>query len=128
MRVTGWAILVAVAGSIPACTAPRPNYVVSDSDPSVKIPAIKRSVDRKGDDDDDEAGTVRQLVKDLDSDDPAVRFYAIEGLRRLTGQTFEYVYYEDADERKPAVARWNAWLTERDGGPKHAVTSGPSSE
>lgn len=95
-----------------ACTAPRPDYVVTDPDPGVKIPAIKQSVARHADD----AATVRQLVKDLDSDDPAVRFYAIEGLRRLTGQDFKYVYYEDADERKPAVEQWKAWLHEREGG------------
>lgn len=50
------------------------------------------------------------MVKDLDSDDPAVRFYAIGGLKRLTGQTFGYHYYEDEQQRRPALEKWKAWL------------------
>jgi hypothetical protein len=105
-----------------ACTAPRPDYVVTDPDPGVKIPAIKQSVARH----EDGSATVRQLVKDLDSDDPAVRFYANEGLRRLTGQDFKYVYYEDAEKRKPAIERWRAWLQQREGGGRGAAPEAPA--
>ena len=93
-----------------ACTAPRPDYVVTDPDPGVKIPAIKQSVARHADD----AATVRQLVKDLDSDDPAVRFYAIEALCRLTGERKGYNYFEsDPEVRRPAVDRWRAWVIDQ---------------
>jgi hypothetical protein len=54
-----------------------------------------------------------QMVSDLDSDDPAVRFYAIEGLERLTGQTMGYVYYEDREARRPAVMKWRKWLDDQ---------------
>ena len=85
-------------------TAPRPPLVVTNPDPSVKIPAIKLSVQKR------DMSAVKQLVKDLQSDDPAVRFYAIEGLRKLTGEDFAYRYYDDEDARRPAVERWKAWL------------------
>ena len=107
--------------AITGCTAPRGPLVVTDPDPSIKIPAIKIAVARK------DLSTVRQLVKDLDSDDAAVRFYAINGLRRLTGENFGYLYYEEAEERKPATKQWQAWLEQveqsakRDGEPSPAT-------
>ena len=57
---------------------------------------------------------VPQLVRDLDSDDPAVRFYTIQALRELTGQDFGYDYTDDdEEERKPAIGQWRAWLSEQ---------------
>ena len=95
-------------GGAGGCTAPREKLIVSHSDPSVKIPAIKLAV-RKND-----LTAAGQLVKDLESDDPAVRFYAIEGLERLTGETFGYRYYDDAEQRKAALARWQEWVQMKD--------------
>ena len=77
---------------------------VTDEDPSDKIPAIKHAVQSK------DRSALPQLVKDLNSDDPAVRFYAIDALRKLCGQDFGYRYYEDDEQRKAAVVRWNNWL------------------
>lgn len=54
-----------------------------------------------------------QMVKDLESDDPAVRFYAIEALYRLTGERFGYDYYLDAEQRQPAMQRWRQWAAEQ---------------
>lgn len=79
-----------------SCTEPSRPLVVSDPDPSVKIPAIKKAVA------DEDWGAVGQMIKDLDSDDPAVRFYAIEGLRRLTGEDFGYEFYQERAERQTA--------------------------
>jgi len=39
-----------------------------------------------------------------------VRFYAINGLRRLTGDDFGYHYYDEKEQRQPAVARWQRWV------------------
>jgi hypothetical protein len=77
---------------------------VSDPDPADKIPAIAKAVQEH------DASVAPQLIADLDNDDPAIRFYAIGGLRSLTGQDLGYHYYEDCDARKPAVQRWRAWL------------------
>ena len=102
VRRIGGAAALAAALAAAACTAPRPPLVVTDPDPSVKIPAYKKAV-RENDKDD-----LPQIVADLESDDPAVRFYAIETLERLTGQTLSYVYYADEEQRRPAVERANS--------------------
>ncbi len=100
----GIAVSIAIAG----CSAPREARVLDNPDVSGKIPAIKIAVERQ-----DMAAT-RQLITDLDSDDPAVRFYAIEGLQRLTGETLGYDYFADDEQRKPALSRWNEWLAEQE--------------
>ena len=89
------------------CGGPPPVRHVTNPDPSGKIPAIVEAV-RRGD-----RRALNHLVKDLDNDDPAVRFYAIEGLRRLTGQTCGYRYYDDEDERQPAIQAWKQWLAKQ---------------
>src|SRR5689334_364808 len=57
---------------------------VKSRDPASKIPAIKKAVESK------DSQTAKDLVKALESDDPAIRFYAIRGLQDLTGETFGY--------------------------------------
>src|SRR4051812_26849156 len=99
----GILLLILIGG----CSAPREARLVANPDASGKIPAIKIAVEHK------DLAATKQMVKDLDSDDPAVRFYAIEGLERLTGQTFDYHYYADEEQRKPAISRWNQWLAEQ---------------
>lgn len=86
------------------CVRPSRPIVVTDSDPTVKIPAYKRAVRKK------DAAAVRQLVADLESDDPAVRLYAINALERLTGERFDYRYYDGEEQRRAAVGRWRQWL------------------
>jgi hypothetical protein len=100
---TRWAAiaLAAIAGGCSSGYGPR---TVNNPDPSAKIPAIETAVAAK------DYSSVAQMVKDLDSDDPAVRFYAINGLRRLTGQTFGYQYYCDEIQRRPALEKWRVWL------------------
>jgi hypothetical protein len=82
---------------------------LTSPDPSLKIPAIKESVDNH------DQHSEAQMVKDLDCDDAAVRFYAIQGLHRLTGKTFGYRYYDDEIQRLPALRKWQAWLAAQNG-------------
>jgi hypothetical protein len=108
MRAGRWiaAVAAVVCGTLasPGCVHPRRPVVITDPDPTVKIPAYKRAV-RKQD-----PAALRQLVTDLESDDPAVRLYAIHALHSLTGERFGYRYY-DADERRAeAVGKWRQWL------------------
>ena len=98
-------LTLAVAG----CSAPRPVIEVTNPDPAGKIPAMKKAV-REHD-----LKAVRQLVKDLDSDDPAVRLFAIQALEKLTGQRYGYDYYADEVQRKPALHRWQEWLAQQEG-------------
>jgi hypothetical protein len=107
-RARGLAAAGTLAMALTAgCGGPPPVRSVTNPDPSGKIPAIVEAV-RRGD-----RRALNQLVKDLDNDDPAVRFYAIEGLRRLTGQTFGYRYYDGEDERQPAIQSWQRWLAKQ---------------
>jgi hypothetical protein len=97
-------LIVAVATG---CQAPRGPVSINSSDPDLKIQAIKDDVCRKNDAD------IPKMVSDLKSDDAAIRFYAIQALRRLTHDDFGYRFYEDEDQRAPALARWQKWLKQQ---------------
>jgi hypothetical protein len=107
MKRAAWLLLVMAGFVLVGCTEPTGPKLISNGDLSVKIPAIKRAVDS------DNRAELAELVKELDDDDAAVRLYAIEGLQRLTGQDLGYRYYDDKDARKPAVERWQKWLSEQ---------------
>lgn len=114
-------VIVSLAGG--ACSPPGPEKDVRNPNPLGKIPAYKEAVRER------DRSAVRQMIKDLDSDDPAVRLFAIVGLRRLTGgEMFGYRYYEDEYQRRPAIRRWEAWLAGENGGDEpQDVTAGGSS-
>lgn len=100
--------LVAILVCLLACgcsgrTGPRG---LASEDSAEKIPAIKLAGERK------DKQALPGLVKELSNDDPAVRLYAIEALKRITGQTLGYRFYDDDEARKPAVQRWKNWLKE----------------
>ena len=86
---------------------PKPDALVADPDPMVKIPAMKMAVDRH------DTRPTADMVHDLSSDDAAVRFFAIGALQRLVGEDFGYHYYEDEPLRKVAVERWQVWLSQQ---------------
>jgi hypothetical protein len=79
---------------------------VANPDPSGKIPAIELAADSHN------WRAVPQMITDLDNNDSAIRLFAIEGLRRITGQTFGYRFYDDESQRQPAIARWKQWLAD----------------
>ena len=84
---------------------------LTSNNPDSKIPAIKRaSAGADVENDPRETRTAQQLVKSLESDDPAVRFYAIRGLQALTGETFGYVWYADDGDRHGALTKWKEWV------------------
>lgn len=88
------------------CVHPSPPLSVADPEASVKIPAIKQAVQQ------DNQSVLPQLVRDLDSDDAAVRFFAVQGLRRLTGEDLGYHFYYDKIQRRPYIELWQKWLRE----------------
>ena len=93
--------MAALAGG--GCFARDPIDIRSE-DPGSKIPAIRRAARQQ------DMRAARQLVRDLDSDDPAVRFFAIRALRGLTAEDYGYQYWADEESREPAVKQWRAWL------------------
>lgn len=96
--------------------APRAPASIDHYDPVVKIPAIK-SITRAQD-----RSAVAQLVRELDNDDPAIRFYASQALSSLTGQTLGYRYYDDELRRRPALEAWRAWLEQSSTSPATSPT------
>jgi hypothetical protein len=105
MTRSTWPILVLTL--LGGCVKPDKPSIYSP-DPSLKIPALKSEQLR-------DTKALRQMVKDLDSDDPAVRFYTINRLREITGNTYGYRYYDDEVRRAPALKKWQQWLSEREG-------------
>lgn len=122
-RTTATAAALAAGAALVAggcLTAPKVKPSLTHYDPAVKIPAIKMTAKLH------DRSAVAQLVEDLDSDDPAVRFYSIRALRDLTGETFEYRYYDDDLERRPALERWRAWLAAQAPTTTTAPTTAPA--
>jgi hypothetical protein len=97
---------------IAACLAsggcfPRESQTIGAIDPMSSIPAIQKAAESRN------QNAVPALVAQLNNDDPAIRFYAFGALERITGQTFDYRYFDDVDERRPAIERWQRWLKQR---------------
>ena len=83
-------------------------------DPSVRNQAIAlagRTKDPKA---------VPYLVDRLTDTQEDVRFFAVFALRRTTGKTMGYRYYDPPDKRAAAVRRWREWVAE--GGKEAAST------
>jgi hypothetical protein len=80
---------------------------VTNPDLQAKVPAIEDAARRR------DRSAIPELVKELDSDDAAVRFYAIRGLRAITGGNFGYRYYDSEEDRQAAVLRWKQWLRDQ---------------
>src|SRR5947209_8697321 len=104
VRLRGYLLPCGWVAFIASCTAPRPPLVVTDPDPSVKIPAIEKAV-REHD-----TSAIPQLITDLNNDDAAVRIYSIYALHSLTGESLGYQPYLDEEHRQAAVERWKQWL------------------
>jgi hypothetical protein len=126
MNRIGPIISLALAAITPAliagCDAPPIKPVLTDSDPSIKIPAIELAVQKN------DRSAISVLIKSLESDDPAIRFYANDALKKLTGQDFGFLYYEDDEARRPAVKRWQGWLASGAGSTVALRSSGPATE
>ena len=93
----------ALVAGLSGC-GPRPVRSVTNPDPSGAIPAIEQATQAH------DRSVIPQLVKGLDNEDPAIRLYSIEGLRRMTGQTFGFRYYDDESQRQDSLNRWRQWL------------------
>ena len=100
------AVTLAIGIAAPAigCSSGFGPRTLSSPDPSSKIPAMKSAVDQN------DKTSVPALVKDLDSDDPAVRFYANHALQELTGENFGFRYFGSDHEREAAAEKWRQWL------------------
>jgi hypothetical protein len=121
-RRVGFIFVLALSAADLSCTAPRPAPNVADPDPQVNIAGIREMVARK------DRSKLPALVDQLDSDDAAVRMYAIHALETFAGQRFGYEYYFDEDQRKPSLARWREWLKQQQGLPQPSPGAAASGE
>jgi len=84
-----------------ACAEPPASAGGFDSaDPQSKLYAIVRAGERK------DESAIPHLIQQLESDDQAVRMYAIHSLEQITGQRQGYVYYAPQPQRDAAINRW----------------------
>lgn len=90
-----------------ACHTPPIENSFDSPDPAAQLPAILQSA--KAPDPSD----IPQLVRLLQSEDPAVRFLAIDALDTITGQTLGYRAWDTPPERAAAVERWLRVVAER---------------
>ena len=124
MRVAFAIVVIAASAAVSAgaggCNEPTGPRTVANEDLTVKVPAIKEAGRTK------DLAAAPQLVKDLESDDAALRLYAIKGLRQMAGKEFGYVYYADVEQRRPAVMKWRQWLQEQGAATRPAAGGGTS--
>ncbi|QNN21392.1 hypothetical protein HED60_03595 [Planctomycetales bacterium ZRK34] len=101
MRIAAVCITGLVMMGLGACAEPPVSEGGFDAaDPGSKLYAITRAGNEK------DASAIPHLIQQLDSDDQAVRMYAIGALERITGQRKGYVYYAPQAERDAAIERW----------------------
>lgn len=98
------AIVLLAVGGLGCRASPRdPRWLASDY-PLDRVRAAV-ALAEAGD-----ARAVPRLVDLLADDDRGVRLYSILALERLTGQTYDYVYYAPQPQRDAAVERWRTAL------------------
>ncbi|HYF15326.1 MAG TPA: HEAT repeat domain-containing protein [Phycisphaerales bacterium] len=90
----------ALCASLLAACGPTVDPSFDSPEPAARNAAIVEAV-RSGD-----RAAIPDLVRMLESDDPATRVLAIRALERLTGRTLDYEATADELARAGAVRRW----------------------
>ncbi len=100
------AVLLVLASG---CGPPRtgPSLGTEAADPADRIRAIVAAVDGGTT---EQRSAVAALVDRLEDEDEGVRFYAIAGLHRLTGERLGFQPCASAARRAHAVERWREYL------------------
>lgn len=112
---------IGVVGVV-GCRPGPPRLPLQDGDPIFLIPAIKETAEQA------RAGEVPRLIELLESEDSAVRLYAIGALRDLTAQKLGYASYDPPLQRQEAVDRWRRWAVENELLPQSALPASRPAE
>ncbi len=108
----------AIASQIPACASALP-VGFDEEAPDGRIHAIIDAARTR------DTAKIPDLIAQLDSDDPAVRLFAIRTLELLTDQTHGYHHADSPAAREMAIDNWVQWLAaQRD--PASPDTGGPT--
>lgn len=103
--------VVASAFVLAGCAAGtgQPTVDVQSPEANKRMEAVVALTNRAGTGQDRDT-VIALLVDRLDDEDEGVRFFAIVGLDRLTGQRLGYRYADPPDVRRRAVERWRAYI------------------
>lgn len=90
------------------CSSPARGF--ASADPGARLDAAVNAAATN------DQSSINELIKLLDSDDPAARLVAIWTLERWTGTTNGYDYAAPEAERRAAVDVWTRWSAEHQQG------------
>ncbi len=85
---------------LPACAPPISEGGFDAPDPGSKLYAIHRAGVQR------DVTAIPRLIEQLESDDPAVRQFADQALRIITGKEMGFRHFDPPHLRQPAVGRW----------------------
>jgi len=99
-RLCNLLLVILMALTAAGCAPPASLGDFTSPDPAAKLYAIRAAGESR------DRRHIEPLVEQLDSDDPAVRVFAINALERITGERLDYNPYQDEVRRRPAVEAW----------------------
>lgn len=108
-----WAnlVIVAAAAAVWGCV-PEARTSFDSPSPNKRLDAIVQAAEGGGELDPE---TLRGLVGQLESSDPAARMLAIRALERRTGQTLGFEPSDPEWKRQAAVRRWKTYADQEPG-------------
>jgi len=112
VRVSAIILLAATGG----CSGPGLQAGFGSPDPASELHAIAPAVAKN------DPAALPDLIRLLESDDPAVRMLSYRALERLTGQTLGYEFSAPLPARQEAIARWQTWMQEQAASPTPTST------
>ncbi|MHB1155568.1 MAG: HEAT repeat domain-containing protein [Phycisphaerales bacterium] len=89
-----------VMGPVGCAPPPASEGGFNSRDPAAKLYAIQRAGEQR------DRSAIPHLIEQLDSDDEAVRMFAIISLEKITGTRLGYSPYDPAWKREPRIKRW----------------------
>lgn len=101
------ALAAALAGAAGCSSGTKPD--LDSPVPAARIEAIGEASTRH------DPAEIRSLIAQLDSDDPAVRVFAIASLEKVTGQRRGYDPADPERTRREAADRWQEWYRQEYG-------------
>jgi HEAT repeat protein len=117
-RVILWPLYACTAFTATGC-GPTINADFDSAEPAARNAAIVEAASKN------DRAAVPDLVRMLDSDDPATRLLAINALEKITGERLGYEHTAQEHERVKAVDQWRAYVATHFGQRASSLTSSP---
>ncbi len=107
LRIICWTCAALPALAAAGCGgagAPALAVGLQSENPAERVDACIRAAQAQ------DASVLGLLVERLEDASADVRFFAIQALERMTGQTLGYRYYDAPEARRQSAWRWREWL------------------